>query len=80
MNDNCSNCQFVKATDIDPQTLKRQFFCLRWPPQSFLIATPQGLLSAWGQPQVQDAQWCGEHVKGESLHSSLIVANDPKAN
>jgi hypothetical protein len=65
----CANCRYC-AADPDLQqaavaaNLKApdQGICVRYPPQSQLVGTPQGPMSVLVKTVVPLTHWCGEHA------------------
>jgi hypothetical protein len=63
---NCASCRFSEMRQMPPPQLLKARFCLWGPPQIFLMPAPGGFGIVSGHPQVNDAETCYRHEKGNS--------------
>lgn len=57
-NARCGNCKYFVFSDIKNI---QQGECRRFPPEHFILSTPQGLSSVCGFPTTKSISNCGEY-------------------
>ncbi len=65
--DSCLVCEFCKVGEIDPNTMKKQASCIRFPPTPQAIPTNQGLAFVTGFPIVTKDMICYEFERMEEI-------------
>lgn len=58
----CENCQYRREMPTDPNTLKRNACCIRFPPTPIPLSNGHGLQMVSVFPPVGPDMVCGEHV------------------
>lgn len=56
----CHSCKFMRLSELNSQTMKREMLCARFPPLGMAIITNMGPAVTTVWPVIDPGKWCGE--------------------